>query len=204
MQIILKTEHPLAEVKAATGKNWDEWFSILDKRGGIPQGRRSIGDFLYKECKLDPWWCATINIEYEAARGAVEKDGRPKGYMICVTKTIAVPVDKAFAAWGSAERLNEWFATKTSAEVADGGRYSNEDGDTGTFKRVRKNKDLRFTWENPAHNPPTIVDVVFQDKGKGKTGVMITHDRIQKREQADGLREGWARALDRLKSLLEG
>jgi uncharacterized protein YndB with AHSA1/START domain len=203
MQVNLKAEHSLNEIQAATGKSWDEWFSILDKRGGIAQGRRSIGDFLYKECKLDPWWCATINIEYEAARGAVEKDGRPKGYMICVTKTIASPVDRAFAAWGSADGLNEWFG-RTRADVADGGRYSNEDGDTGVFKRVRKNKDLRFTWENPAHTPPTIVDVVFQDKGKGKTGVMITHDRIQKREEADGLREGWARALDRLKSLLEG
>ncbi|MFY9608199.1 MAG: SRPBCC domain-containing protein [Blastocatellia bacterium] len=204
MQVDLKAEHALTEVKAATGKTWDEWFSILDKRGGIAKGRRDIGNYLYGECKLDPWWSATINVEYEAARGVVEKDGRPKGYMICVTKTIAAPVDKAYGAWASAEGLNEWFSKKNKADVADGGSYSNADGDTGVFKRVRKNKDLRFTWENPAHTSPTQVDVVFQDKGKGKTGVMVTHDRIQKREEADGLRDGWAQALDCLKSLLEG
>ena len=203
MQVTLKAEHPLSEVKSATGKTWDEWFSILDKRGGIAKGRRDIGNFLYAECKLDIWWCATINVQYEAARGAVEKDGRPKGYMICVTKTIAAPVDKAYAAWATAEGLNDWFSKKNKAEVADGGSYSNADGDMGVFKRVRKNKDLRFTWENPAHISPTLVDVVFQDKGKGKTGVMISHDRIQNREEADGLREGWGQALDRLKSLLE-
>ena len=203
MQVTLKAEHPLSEVKPATGKTWDEWFSILDKRGGIAKGRRDIGNFLYAECKLDVWWCATINVEYEAARGAVEKDGRPKGYMICVTKTIAAPVDKAYAAWATAEGLNDWFSKKNKAEVADGGSYSNAEGDKGVFKRVRKNKDLRFTWENPSHTSPTLVDVVFQDKGKGKTGVMISHDRIQNREEADGLREGWAKALDRLKSLLE-
>lgn len=204
MQVNLKAEHPLTEVKAATGKTWEEWFSILDKRGGIAKGRRDIGNFLYGECKLDAWWSATINVEYEAARGVVEKDGRPKGYMICVTKTIAAPVDKAYEAWATPESLNDWFSKKNKAEVTDGGRYSNADGDTGLFKRVRKNKDLRFTWENPAHTSATLVDIVFQDKGKGKTGVMITHDRIQKREEADGLREGWAQALDRLKSLLEG
>ncbi|HSO75673.1 MAG TPA: SRPBCC domain-containing protein [Blastocatellia bacterium] len=204
MQVNLKTEHPLTDVKSATGKTWEEWFSILDKRGGIAKGRRDIGNFLYVECKVDPWWSATINVQYEAAREAVEKDGRPKGYMICVTKTIAAPVDKAYEAWTTAEGLNEWFSKKNNAEVADGGSYSNADGDKGVFKRVRKNKDLRFTWENPAHTSPTQVDVVFQDKGKGKTGVMITHDRIQKREEADGLREGWAQALDRLKTLLEG
>ena len=203
MQVTLKAEHALTEVKSATGKTWDEWFSILDKRGGIAKGRRDINNYLYAECKLDLWWCATINVEYEAARGAVEKDGRAKGYMICVTKTIAAPVDKAYEAWATAEGLNRWFSKKNKAAVADGGSYSNADGDTGVFKRVRKNKDLRFTWENPAHTSPTLVDVVFQDKGKGKTGVMIAHDRIQNREEADGLREGWGQALDRLKALLE-
>ncbi|MEK6285273.1 MAG: SRPBCC domain-containing protein [Acidobacteriota bacterium] len=203
MQVNLKAEHALTEVKAATGKSWEEWFSALDKRGGIAQGRRDIGTFLYAECKLDPWWCATINVQYEAARGVAEKDGRPKGYMICVTKTIAAAVDKAYEAWATSEGLNQWFSKKNKAEVADGGRYSNDDGETGLFKRVRKNKGLRFTWENPSHTSPTIVDVVFQDKGKGETGVMITHDRIQKREEADGLREGWGQALDRLKTWLE-
>lgn len=203
MQVKLEAEHPLSEVKSATGKSWEEWFSILDSRGGVAQGRRAINDFLYKDCKLDPWWCSTINIEYEAARGVVEKDGKPKGYTICVTKTIAAPVDKAYEAWANIEGLNQWFSTENKAEVSDGGRYSNADGDTGSYKRVRKNKDLRFTWENPEHSSPTLVDVVFQDKGKGKTGVMITHDRIQKREEADGLRAGWASALDRLKTLLE-
>ena len=68
---------------------------------------------------------------------------------------------------------------------------------------MRKNKDLRFTWENPAHTGGTIVDVAFQDKGKGKTLVTVTHDRIQTRAEADGLREGWGQALDRLKARLE-
>ena len=205
MKVKLETQNPLTEesIKSATGKSWKQWFSILDERGGIAQGRRAISDYLFGECKLDAWWTATLNVEYEAARGFVEKDGRPKGYMICVTKTIAAPVDKAYAAWASAGALDSWFSSNNKAEVVDGGRYSNADGDTGLYKRVRKNKDLRFTWENPAHTAPTIVDVVFQDKGKGKTGVMITHDRIQQRAEADGLREGWGEALTRLKTVLE-
>jgi uncharacterized protein YndB with AHSA1/START domain len=205
MQVKLASQHSLTResVKAATGKQWDEWFALLDKRGGVSQGRRTINDFLYKECKLDPWWCATINVAYEAARGVQERDGRPKGYTICVTKTIAAPVDKAYDAWASASALDHWFSQKNKADVVDGGQYSNHDGDKGFYKRVRKNKDLRFTWENAAHGSPTIVDVVFQDKGKAKTAVMITHDRLQSREAADGLREAWGQALDRLKAALE-
>jgi hypothetical protein len=30
MQVNLEAEHPLNEVKSATGKRWEQWFSILD------------------------------------------------------------------------------------------------------------------------------------------------------------------------------
>lgn len=43
----LKPEHAMTEVKPATGRSWEEWFSALDKRGGIAKGRRDIGNFLY-------------------------------------------------------------------------------------------------------------------------------------------------------------
>lgn len=205
MKVRLEAQFPVTDesAKSATGKSFADWFAILDKRGGPEQGRRAVGDYLFKECKVDSWWCATINIEYEAARGVVERDKRPKGYSICATKTIAAPVAKVYEAWADAAALNQWFSSRNQAEVADGGKYSNADGDAGVFKRVRVNKDLRFTWENPAHTPGGIVDVVFQDKGKGKTGVMVTHDRIQTRAEADGLREGWGSALDRLKDWVE-
>ena len=118
-------------------------------RAGPPRDRQYL---FVQECKLDPWWSATINVEYEAARGVVEKDGRRKGYMICVTKTITAPVDKAYAAWATSEGLNEWFSTKNKAEVADGGRYSNADGDTGVFKRVRKTR----TFDSPGRTRLTL------------------------------------------------
>ena len=48
-----------------------------------------------------------------------------------------------------------------------------------------------------------MVDVTFQDKGKGKTGLMLNHHRIQNRPEADGLRAAWSAAFDRLKAMLE-
>jgi uncharacterized protein YndB with AHSA1/START domain len=205
MRVKLESQYPETDeaAEAATGKTFEEWFRVLDERGGPAQGRRAINDYLYTECKVDAWWCPTINIRYEAARGVTEKDGRPKGYTICATKTVAAPVEQVYAAWASGKALSRWFGEGTEAEVADGGRYRCADGDQGVFKRVRPNKDLRLTWENPAVTPGSIVDVAFQDKGKGKTGVVVTHDRIQTRAEADGLRAGWGEALDRLKALLE-
>lgn len=50
---------------------------------------------------------------------------------------------------------------------------------------------------------PTLVDVTIADKGKGKTGLTLMHQRIQNRPEADGLRNAWSQAFDRLKLHLE-
>src|SRR5688572_32721816 len=96
-----KAVRPLtdAEIRARTGKTWDDWFKTLDKFGGVEKGRREIGYTLHGKPGVDAWLSATIIVEYEAARGVLEPDGRPKGYMVCPTKTIAAPVDAAYRAW---------------------------------------------------------------------------------------------------------
>jgi len=205
MKVVLKSDFPISEeaCKSTTGKTLQEWFAELDKLGGPSMGRKRINDFIYTQHKVDAWWAATINSLYETARGVVEKDGRAKGFNICVTKTIAAPIDRVYAAWADPGLLSKWFGEDTVADVADGGRYANKDGDTGVYKRVRPCKDLRFTWENPAHQP-SIVDVSFSHKGNGKTGLLVNLDRVQGREEADGLRKGWGEAVERLKALLEG
>ncbi len=63
-------------------------------------------------------------------------------------------------------------------------------------------KTIRLVWKDPSA-PGTPVEVKFQP-ATGKTTVMITHDRLQTREEADGLRAAWGEALGRLKALVEG
>lgn len=82
-----------------TGQNLTKWFEDLDAKGGVTAGRRALGDYLFKDRKVPAWWTTTLLVEYEAARGAVEKDGQPNGYNICVTKSIAAPPEKVFAAF---------------------------------------------------------------------------------------------------------
>jgi uncharacterized protein YndB with AHSA1/START domain len=201
----LESDHPVTNeaAKAATGKTLDQWFAQLDKQDGLKQGRRAINANLYEQ-KIDPWWCTTIAVEYEKHHDARKKDGLYEGYFICSTKTIAAPVSDVFAAWTNNQKLNEWFGSSTKADVKDGGKYENADGDRGAYLRVRPNRDLRLSFENTAFSAPTQVEVQFQDKGKGKTGVLVNHTRIQNRAEADALRAAWAEALNRLKTICEG
>jgi len=195
--------HSDESVKSATGRTWQEWFKLIDERGGPPLGRRKIGLILYDEFKVDTAWGAAINIEYEAARGIVEKDGRPKGFMICATKTVGVPVSRAYQAFTSARELECWFGAGSAIEFEEGGRFVNSDGDCGTLTRIRTDKAIRFTWEQPRHTPGTVVEVTFQPKGD-RCVVMVAHDRIRTRAEADDLRATWSAALDTLKGHLEG
>ena len=123
MKVERKAEHAVSDetCKAATGRTLAEWHGLIDDRGGLELGRRKIGDWLAGELKVDPWWSATITHEYELARGAVEKDGKPKGYTICATKSVKADPASCYGAFATAAALDRWFGA--AARRADrGGR----------------------------------------------------------------------------------
>ena len=204
MKYRLESDHPItdASAKSATGKTLTQWYAELDTLDGLKLGRAGVGKHLLAQ-GVDPWWCATLVVEYEKHHGVRKKDGLFEGYTICSTKTLAAPLAQVFAAWTNPASLKVWFGPAMAADVKDGGAYTNADGDRGTFLRVRQDKDLRLTFENPAASAPTQVDVSFQGKGKGKTGLIVNHSRIQTRAEADGFRAAWAEALETLKAHCE-
>lgn len=202
MKIELRADHPLDAAKAETGKTLPQWFAELDVRGGPALGRREIGNHLHETYKLDPWWIATLNIEYEAAHGLKEKDGRAKGYMICATKSVKASPQHCFEAFASAGALDRWLGPGHALVFEDGGRLSNADGNVAAIKKINPGKIIKLVWQQADAAPDTPVEIKFQPAG-AKTTVMVTHDRLQTRADADGLRRAWGEALERLKPLLE-
>jgi uncharacterized protein YndB with AHSA1/START domain len=144
----------------------------------------------------------TIGVEYEIHHGVTKKDGRPEGYTICVTKTIKTPVAKVYKTWTNSAKFSEMFGDRGKQTIKDNGTISCEAGCKGTFKRIRPDKDLRFIWEHKGCTAPMQVDVQFQDN-KGKCLMNVMTSRIQKRAEADGLRNAWAEVLNRLKAICE-
>ena len=68
--------------------------------------------------------------------------------------------------------------------------------------REMADDQIRLVWKD-ASAPGTPVEIKLQ-AAAGKTTVMVTHDRLQTREEADGLRAAWGEALERMKKLAEG
>lgn len=203
MKIERKSDQPVSEehCKAATGRSLAEWFAAMDAAGGIALGRRELGRWL-QEQKVDAWWGATINCEYEIARGEREKDGHARGYTICATKSVKADPARCYAMFTRAAELNRWFGSGHGADLIDGGVWQNADGNRATVKKLNADKWLKLLWEAPELTLPTPVEIKFPATGP-KTTITITIDRLQTRAEADGYRRAWGEALDRLKPLLE-
>jgi uncharacterized protein YndB with AHSA1/START domain len=180
-----------------------EWFKLFDTMGGPAIGRKPINEFLYKEKGVDPWWTTTVCVEYERARDARKKDGTLQGYMICVSKTIGASANRVYDAFTKSDLLAAWFAGKTEHSLAVGGTFKNNDGNQGAYQKLQPGKALKFTWEGQDQEQATVVEVKFDAKGDSKCSVMLAHDRIANRAEADGLRKAWGDAFDALKAYLE-
>ena len=204
MQIELRPEQAYDEASArkATGKSLGDWFAVLDEAGGPSIGRRDLGQLLLATHKVAPWWSSTILGLYEAAHGLCEKDGRLKGYTICSTKSMKASPADCYALFGSAAALDRWLGPGHSLSLEEGGSLRNGDGNAATFRKITPGKSIRMLWQQPGIGEDTPVEIKFAPSGAGTT-VMITHERLQTREEADGLRAAWGAALERLKPLVE-
>ena len=202
MKIELRSDKPLDAIAAETGRSLREWVALLDAFGGPGKGRRELGNHLYDVYKLDPWWIATLNIEYEAAHGLREKDGRARGYTICATKSIKATPQQCFDACASTDALDGWLGEGHALDFRDGGSLRNADGNLATIRKVTPGKAIKLIWTQPDAACDTPVEIKFQPTA-AKTTVMVTHDRLQSRAEADGMRRAWSMALERLKAALE-
>jgi uncharacterized protein YndB with AHSA1/START domain len=185
--------------RTATGRTKVQWFEAIDASGA--DGRAGIGKFLQGE-KVDPWWIGTLTVEFEAARGIVEKDGRPRGYSICSTKTVDATAPRVFRALTTSADLAAWFGGGATIAAKEGGAIADRDGRLGQVTRVRPDKALAFTWDAAGFGEGSRVEVLVQPKGT-KTGLVVNHTRIAARHDADELRGMWEGALQRLKAHLE-
>lgn len=182
-----------------TGHTRSEWFKEIERTKA--DGRSSIGKALLAK-RVDSWWITVITVEYEAGAGIVEKDGRPKGYSLCITKSVAAPVSRVFKSFTVPKELNKWFGAANEMAAVDGGSYRNADGNKGSVKKVRPDKALALSWDAPGFAEGSQVEVLFQPKGDG-CGIIINHTRVMTRHEADQVRAMWGESLDRLKSHLE-
>jgi hypothetical protein len=167
-------------VSRNTGRSWAEWFAILDEWGAVERPHREIARYLGAEHGVPGWWAQNVTVGYERARGLRAKYEGPGGFSVGVSRTIAVPVDRLYAAF---------------ADDAERERLL-----PGLSVRTRKpNRTARFDRSSDG----TRIVVGFVDKGPEKSTVALQVERLPDAEAVERARAEWRELLAGLKRALE-
>jgi hypothetical protein len=95
-------------VKAKTGRNWKDWFAVLDKAGARKMNHQEIVKLVSEKYDVGPWWQQMVTVSYEQARGLREKYQKPAGYQISVSRTVKAPVTKLYKSFADARSRSSW------------------------------------------------------------------------------------------------
>lgn len=169
-------------VKKATGRSWNEWFKILDRKKMNLKTHKEIAGWLHGNHEISGWWSQMVTVEYEKERGMREDYQKPGGYEISAGKTINVSADKLFSFFADKVKRRKWLKEKMEISTAT------------------PNKSLRALWIDDG----TRVSVNFYPKSETKCQVTVQHLKLKDKESAVSRKKFWADRLSLLNEVAVG
>lgn len=169
-------------VEQATGRSWDAWFVALDDWGARGRPHREIARHLRDELAVGAWWAQAITAGYERSRGLRATHQRADGgYAVGVSKTVAAPVERLFAAVVDPGLRARWL---TDGQLAE--------------RTVAPPRSARFDWGDGR----TRVAFWFTAKGDARSTVGVEHERLADADEAAQAKAAWKARLMRLADVL--
>jgi Domain of unknown function (DUF4287) len=178
-------EPPMSDdaIRERTGRGWDEWFALLDAWEAASRPHPDVARWLRDEHGVDGWSAQSVTVGYERARGLRAPGQRPDGWSVTASKTVAVPVERLYAAFGDDGLRERWLP---GAELH--------------VRTASPPKSARYDWEDGS----TRVIVGFYAKGDGKSQVALEHARLPDADTAEEMKFWWRERVGALKEMLEG
>jgi len=169
-------------VKKRTGKNWKEWFSILNKASAKKMEHKAIAKLLHTKYGLSSWWSQMVTVQYEQENKGRKKHEKPEGFQISKSITIPFPVLKVFNSVNSPAKRVVWLKDPGIA-----------------ITKSTKDKSIRGKWVDKK----TSVEFQFYPKEISKTQVVVQHSKISSATNAANMKIYWGKNLRSLKNYLE-
>jgi uncharacterized protein YndB with AHSA1/START domain len=166
-------------VKNATGRDWPAWVAFLDGVNAAEKPHREIVEHVVSLGTPD-WWSQMVTVGYERIRGLRDKGQRRGGaYETNKSRTFTVPIEKLYAAVANARTRKKWLDAKMTVRTAN------------------EHKTIRASFDDG-----TLVQFYFTDKGKGKSAVALSHEKLADKETATRMKQVWTERLEALAMLL--
>jgi uncharacterized protein YndB with AHSA1/START domain len=175
-----------AAVKTATGRTWEQWLSVLDKSGAKEMTHKEIARLLADRFACPPWWSQMVTVGYEQARGKREKHQVAGGYSVSGSRIVDAPIAMLYEAWADRALRSRWLG---AADLH--------------IRTATPNKSMRITWDPAKSKGSTNLEVLFYDKGPGRSQVTVQHSKLRSAAAGQKMKKFWKERLDALKASLE-
>ena len=171
-------------IRERTGRGWEEWFDLLDEAGAADMTHRETARWLAEREGLHPlaWNVQAVVGGYDKARRGRQVGEHEDGFTVTASKTVAVPVERLYAAFVDAGLRERWLP----------------DGDLRERTTIEP-RSARFDWGDGA----TRVHVAFAAKGDAKSTAALSHERLADGAEAERMKAFWRERVAGLKEVLE-
>ncbi len=163
-------------VSAATGRDWRQWFAVLDEAGAASMKHADIARMIGEQHDISGWWAQTVTVEYERERGLRDVHQTARGYEVSVSRTIPASVEALFAVWNDDGRRDSWL------------------GATVKVRKANLNRSMRAETGERGSD----LSVSFYAKGPDRCQVVVQQTKLADRSEVEERRAFWRDALARL------
>lgn len=193
-------------VHNATGRRWDEWFTLLEEEGAAEMPHPDIVRLLMDRGHIEDgngWWAQAVTVEYEYHLGRRTLGQTSNaGFEIGVQKTLPVTVDEAWALVVGAGR-GVWLGAEMPDLEFDAGSTASAEGYQVEIRTIRDRERIRLRWQPPGRPEPTVLQLHFGDKGD-RTALRVHQEKLSNPDERERMKEHWRGVLGRLKVLADG
>lgn len=161
-----------------TGKNWAQWFAVLEKAGAKKMAHTEIARHLHETQNVPGWWCQMIAVGYEQAHGMRKQyEGCSGTFNANCSRTFDAGISALYRAFADDKARASWLA-----------------GDRLEISTARSNKNVRGAW-----NKSSRVEFRFTPKGASKTQIAVDHMNLASSAEVAKMKAFWAKNLERLR-----
>ena len=171
-------------IRERTGRGWEEWFDLLDEAGAADMTHRATARWLAEREGLHPlaWNVQAVVGGYDKARRGRQVGEHENGFTVTASKTVAVPIERLYAAFVDADERARWLP---GAELRE--------------RTTIEPRSARFDWGDG----PSRIHVSLTAKGEAKTTAALTHERLPDSAEAERMKAFWRERVAGLKEVLE-
>lgn len=166
-----------AAVMRATGRDWNQWFRLLDIAGGRSLGHRRMARWLADEHGCSPWWSQMITVAFEQVRGLRRPGEMPGGFQVSVSRTMSATTSALYGVLRDAASPDGWLAEPRA-----------------TLRPSTSRRIVRLDWKDGRSR----VEVRVAGPGPGRATVTVRHSKLAAEKDVIRMRRYWRRKLEAL------